>query len=422
MSALDLFLHERHVGTIDRAPGDAGRVVLTVDADYRNDILLSEAFATLPGRRPPIDPVSNFLGGYVPEGIHRERMAAKRRIDKGDLYALLDEFGGSVAGAVTLQRPEDQRGDRPTYEPLPDRALAARLRQALTDSDQGIHHDSRSTLTGYQPKVLVARFDAAWAYPHGRAHSTHILKPQVPSRPHRIHDEHYSHMLTRHIGLSQFESHIAKAGRLTYLAIERFDRTVEGDRVVVHHQEDLAQALGLDWRNTDVKFQEPDWPTDPKRATAGRIAELLGSIPGGDAALEAWVRHLTYHVAIGNNDAHAKNVALLHLPTGTQLSQVYDALPNLFQGGLINWNLALAVDGVFDHRRMSSDRLLAEIATWGMVRPTRASAIITETLTAVEQALGALTPPRGASPGMVERLSWNVSRLLAGDEISRPRH
>jgi serine/threonine-protein kinase HipA len=69
--------------------------------------------------------------------------------------------------------------------------------------------------------------------------------------------------------------------------------------------------------------------------------------------VEEWIRQLAYHVAIGNNDAHAKNVALMHQPSGTVLAQLYDALPNFFQEGLVSWNMALAVDGEFDHRRMS---------------------------------------------------------------------
>jgi hypothetical protein len=48
--------------------------------------------------------------------------------------------------------------------------------------------------------------------------------------------------------------------------------------------------------------------------------------------------------AIGNNDAHAKNVALLHLSKGTQLTEIYDAVPNLFQEGRIDWNLALSAE------------------------------------------------------------------------------
>jgi serine/threonine-protein kinase HipA len=267
--------------------------------------------------------------------------------------------------------------------------------------------------------VLVAQFDGQWAYPHGRAHSTHILKPQVPTRPSRIFDEHYSHLLTTRLGLSSYSSEIRKAGRMTYLAIERFDRTISAGEVRLHHQEDLAQALGLDWRDTDVKFQEPDWPTDPKHATVRRIGELLGSIPEGDAAVELWVRQLTYHLAIGNNDAHAKNVALMHLPDGTRLSQVYDALPNLFQEGLVRWDLALAIDGQFDHRRMSVERLLAEIKSWGIMPNRRAATVITETLTALEEAVTTIAPPIEVSAGMVEQVQWNVHRLLAGGEISR---
>jgi serine/threonine-protein kinase HipA len=420
--ALELFLHEDFVGTVEPDARDRSRVALTVDRNYSaGGILLSEAFATLPGRRPPVHAVSNFLGGYLPEGNHRENMAAKRHVDSDDLFALLDEFAGSIAGAVTLRRPGESAPSRPDYEPLTDRALAAKLRQALEESDQGVPDDSRSTLPGYQPKVLVAEVDGQWSYPHGRAHSTWILKPQVPARPNRLYDEHYSHLLARHAGLSTYRSEIRKAGRTTYLAIERFDRELVGAQVHLRHQEDLAQAMGLDWRDSDVKFQEPDWPTDPRRATARRIGELLGSIPGGDATVAQWLRHMTFHVAIGNNDAHAKNVALMHLPTGTELAQVYDAVPHLFQKGLIKFDLALAVDGVFDHRRMSVERVVAEATSWGVIAATRAEAIINETLAILASALDAVRPPKLISAGLDEHLRWNVQRLLAGAEISAPK-
>jgi len=418
MPSLDLYLHDRYVGTVTPDMRNHARVRLDVDRDYQPEVLLSDSFVALPGRRPPASAVSNFLGGYMPEGHHRERMAAKRSINKDNLFALLSEFGGSVAGAVTLRHPSDEPS-RPTYEPLTSQAIATKLRQALQDSNQGLAHDSRSTLPGYQPKVLVARLDGEWVYPHGRAHSTHLLKPQVPSRPSRIFDEYYSHLLTRQIGLSSFDSAIHRAGSITYLAIERFDRMLVGGQVRLLHQEDLAQALGLNWLDTDVKFQEPSWPDDPKRATNRRIGELLGSVPRGNAVLERWIRQLTYHLAIGNNDAHAKNTALLHLPSGTELSPVYDAVPNLFQQGLIKWDLALSIDGEFDHRRLSVERLLSEIKSWSVLPELAAEAAIQDTLTGLDQAITAITPPQGVSPGMVEQLRWNVDRLLAGNEIGQ---
>jgi serine/threonine-protein kinase HipA len=69
-------------------------------------ITLTESFTAVPGIELPSDEVSNFLGGYVPEGHHRLVMASRRGIDAGDLFALLREFGGSLAGALTAQSPD----------------------------------------------------------------------------------------------------------------------------------------------------------------------------------------------------------------------------------------------------------------------------------------------------------------------------
>jgi hypothetical protein len=47
--------------------------------------------------------------------------------------------------------------------------------------------------------------------------------------------------------------------------------------------------------------------------------------------------------------------------------------------------------------------------------------IIEETLAAIEAAVRAIAPPSLASKGMPERIEWNVSRLLSGAEISKPK-
>ena len=136
--------------------------------------------------------------------------------------------------------------------------------------------------------------------------------------------------------------------------------------------------------------------------------------------MEQWPRALTFHVAIGTNDAHATNVALLHRSTGAELAPVYDALPNLFQTGLVKWDLALAVDGIFDHRRVSVEELLAEAQSWGVIGAARASALVTATLAALDEALTGIAAPEGVSPGMIAHLQWTVHRLLAGEAIGEP--
>src|SRR5690606_14170881 len=123
--------------------------------------------------------------------------------------------------------------------------------------------------------LLVSRFgDSGWMLPSGSAHSTHILKPRLRSRPTRIVDEFYSHELARAVGLSRYASWLEGTGESMFLAIERFDRRVQGERVTLVHQEDAAQALALDWTDDDAKFQDPTRPQDPRRPSAYRIAEL----------------------------------------------------------------------------------------------------------------------------------------------------
>ncbi|TFC69588.1 HipA domain-containing protein [Cryobacterium sp. TMS1-20-1] len=80
------------------------------------------------------------------------------------------------------------------------------------------------------------------------------------------------------------------------------------------------------------------------------------------------MRQLVFHVLIGNNDAHAKNVGLIHDSDGTSISQIYDAVPNLIQRGRINWELAMAIDNVFDHRKITVERLVNEAQSWSVLR------------------------------------------------------
>ena len=67
---------------------------------------------------------------------------------------------------------------------------------------------------------------------------------------------------------------------------------------------------------------------------------------------------------LGDHDAHAKNLAILRLPGRSVLADVYNAVPNLFQAGRVDYNLALAIDGSFDHRRISAAHLIREAEHW----------------------------------------------------------
>lgn len=100
-----------------------------------------------------------------------------------------DQFGGSIAGAVTLCRHGGTVPPTPNYEPLSECQLEAKIKQAIDDSDQGVPDDSRATPTGYQPQALARQM--------------------------RLFDEHYGHLLSRNLSLSQYRSEIRTSGMTT---------------------------------------------------------------------------------------------------------------------------------------------------------------------------------------------------------------
>lgn len=420
--ALGVFLNEQLLGVTTPDRRNSKQVAFTWDASFEpGPIRLTEAFGSIPGVDPRNEAVSNFFGGYTPEGNQRQAMADERRIDSDDLFALLREFGGSIAGAVTFRSLDEPKIYEPSYTQLDGRTVAARLRQAVRQHDSGIQDDSRSMLPGFQPKVLLARFDGGWFEPHGRAHSTHILKPELSHRADAIHNEYYSHLLARHMKLASFDSELISIAGTRVLSIERYDRQVAGKRVSLIHQEDAAQALGLDWMNADAKFQDPNDPTRRGRPSAASIATLMASLATDGDPLSEWLRQLTYHVLIGNNDAHAKNIGLFHTAGGTAITQLYDAVPNLYQSDRVKWDLAMSIDGVFDHRRMSLERIVAEAESWRVMPASEIKEVVTSTVAAFHRALDAVKPPRGVAELLAPQLRWNVERLEAGAEISEPK-
>lgn len=414
---LDVRLHDDLVGWIARGSRRERIEFEWINGYSPGSVTLTEAFGSV-RPRAAAPAASNYFGGYALEGRQRERLTQRRGIsDPADLYAMLREFGGSIAGAVTITDPDVARRTEPRYEPISDGEIIQRLRRAASDGDLGSDDQSRSMLAGLQPKLLLARFGDQWYLPRGRAHSTHILKPRLSARPDGLAREHYGHALAVELGLAHYETELVGTGARQYMVIERYDRAVRRETVTLIHQEDAAQALGLDWVDDHAKFQNPDAPRDSRRPSAYRIAELLGSLRGQDRPVADFLRRLTFTVLLGDNDAHAKNLAILHLPGRSVLADVYDAVPNLFQEDRIDYDLAIAIDGSFDHRRISASHLIREAERWNALGAGEAEGIVTATLADFAKALGHIGVPRGVPPAAVTQLAWNVERLQAGGEI-----
>jgi serine/threonine-protein kinase HipA len=414
---LEVRLHGELAGWITRGSRRERIEFEWADGYTTGPVTLTESFGAVRRSAPPAA-ASNFFGGYALEGRQRERLTQRRGISNPtDLYAMLREFGSSIAGAVTIGDPRAGRRGEPRYEPIGDGEIIARLRRAASDGDLGSDDQSRSMLAGYQAKLLLARLGDQWYLPRGRAHSTHILKPRLEGRPDGLAREHFGHALAADLGLAGYHTELVGNGARQYLVIERYDRIVDGETVTLVHQEDAAQALGLDWIDDHAKFQDPSAPRDSRRPTAYKIAELLGSLRGEGRPVADFLRRLTFTVLLGDNDAHAKNLAILHLPGRSVLADVYDAVPNLFQEGRIEYNLALAIDGSFDHRRVSAPHLIREGDSWNALRSGEAEQVVATTLADFAKALGRVPVPRGVATATASQLAWNVERLQSGGEI-----
>ena len=183
------------------------------------------------------------------------------------------------------------------------------------------------------------------------------------------------------------------------LVVERFDR-VETERGLVRlHQEDCAQALGIE---PGRKYAATATPTKSDPTYKG-IAELLSRY-AADSLEERkrLLRHLFVNTVLGNTDAHAKNYALLHGGDEVCLAPLYDVVPALEITPNVLF-MGLRIDGRIRIDRIERENIVAEARSWGL--PAR---VVDEVLgkAAEDVRLRAVSrsrrPPRRARFGAVE--------------------
>ena len=431
---LGVYLYGSHVGSITPNPRIRKRIEFLVADHDLADNALSEGLSIAPGSRPAADRASALLGGYLPEGTHRIALADRAGVGHDDLYGMLSHYGLTMAGAITVRPPEPRPGDHADYRVLTGRRLTAKIADALAKHDLGNEPTSgRGSIQGFQPKLLLARFDGVWHQPLGGAHSTHIIKPVLRSRPHGIANEAFSHDLAAHMGLAGFDAELITTQGTSFLAIERYDRRVDSSGgVSAIHQEDAAQVLGLDWVNSLAKFQDPMRPNQTGSPSLRKIAAITALLDDGEADTARWLKYVVFNTLVGNTDGHAKNVSILHESDGTtRLADLYDAVPGAHENDArraednerrIGGNIALAVDGEFGFASLSRDHLIAEAMSWdGTLTEQQIIRAVDNTFEDFAIALDQVAAPAEVTPGLRDRLGYNLDRLVSGKPIGKPK-
>ncbi len=145
--------------------------------------------------------------------------------------------------------------------------------------------------------------------PTPKAPSTHIVKlsrPETSRTADLIDTEAAALDLARQAGISDVQAHLQTFADKRAIVVTRYDRVPDLEAATVQrlHQEDAAQMLGLNTDDPLRKFQYG--------AAIPSLAAIAGKLAAVGIALEPLLALTTLNLAIGNVDAHAKNISVLH--------------------------------------------------------------------------------------------------------------
>ncbi len=354
-----------------------------------------------------------FVTGLLPEGHHRISMSRMAGVDTLDALGMLARFGRDVAGALVIAEDADVMDEgagtpyaaAPVVVPLSDDDLLADV-ASLPARTLALHDDSELSLAGLEDKILLVRTPDGWARPVHGYPSTHILK--VDNRIHRgtVVLEHDCLHLARRAGIPAPDSQLTKVGDADCVVVERYDRTLTDGAVHRVHQEDACQALGIDPAAREAGRGKYESYGGPSFARIARLLTSYGAEP--DVELVRLLERVTFTVAIGDADAHGKNISLLH-PTAehVSLAPLYDTVPTALWPQL-RPTAAMHINARTLLSDVTREDLLREARRWGL-----GLQLAERTVTEVTERLRAATPqlPTRDRLDLATLVTANLNRL-----------
>lgn len=307
-----------------------------------------------------------YVTGLLPEGRHRQEMASLANVATTDLLGMLAQFGRDIAGALVISA-DDPPIRNPRVEPYAAEDLTQAVFDLAGEHPLGLHNDSELSIAGLADKMLVVALgEGECGRPVHGAPSTHIIK--VDDRVHRglVRAEHACLRLAQHAGLRAASSDLIQVGDAECIVVERFDRRQdELANTVRVHQEDACQALAI---NPELNERKGKYEASGGPSFAGVAAVLGAWAEDVEAELLALLDTMVFTVAIGNADAHGKNVSfLLPRPGVVSLAPLYDTVPTVVWPTL-RTEAGMFVNGARDLRRVGLDDLVTEAVKWGLGR------------------------------------------------------
>lgn len=280
-----------------------------------------------------------FFGNLLQERDDTvQRVMDREGISRDDIAGLLFHLGKDCPGAISVlphgSPPAKIPGDFETdYVPLDEAGLerivvALHAREPLPEEAA-----DPSPIAGVQSKVaLTVLPEGGFAQPirNSGAPTTHILKVSSRNRPRETILEAASMLLSQSMGIATAEAGNITIAGINALLVVRYDRERNNaGKVIRHHQEDFAQALGLP---PTMKYERSG--REGLKFDTEAVASIINACRNPAAMRERFIVATIFDLLIGNNDGHAKNFSLMHHTDGSvEFSPRYDIVPvRLFEG------------------------------------------------------------------------------------------
>ncbi|MGJ7457866.1 type II toxin-antitoxin system HipA family toxin [Halomonas sp. RA08-2] len=272
------------------------------------------------------DDVLAYFENLLPEGDLRHHLELRHHTTT--VFGLLKAIGGDTASGFTLL-PPGALPATPTYRPISWEALAEHLRHREKGpllSPQG--EEARISLAGAQDKLLLMVLeDGSPAIPEGSAPSNHILKPDIQGLRgvwSSAMNETFCMQLAAELGLGVAEASYQPQTRACL--VRRYDRVPDEQGGLRRlHQLDFCQLAGTP---SLIKYESDGGPG------LARCRELLQQVGTPAKDLQRLIGWFFFNLLIGNNDSHAKNLAILYTDEGLRLAPFYDLMSTTLYSGL----------------------------------------------------------------------------------------
>ncbi|MBE0463026.1 type II toxin-antitoxin system HipA family toxin [Halomonas sp. AOP43-A1-21] len=282
------------------------------------------------------DNVLAYFENLLPEGDLRHHLELRHHTTT--VFGLLKAIGGDTASGFTLM-PPDESPAQPHYQPISWESVAEHLQhreRGSLISQQG--EEPRISLAGAQNKLLLmVQPDGTPAIPEGSAPSSHILKPDIQGLKGvwaTALNETFCMQLAAELGFDVAEANYQPETRACL--VRRYDRIPDAHGNLRRlHQLDFCQLAGTP---SLIKYESDGGP--------GLILcrELLQEVGTPAKDLQRLIGWLFFNLLIGNNDSHAKNLAILYSDEGPRLAPFYDLMSTTLYSGLSR-RFALRING-----------------------------------------------------------------------------